>query len=110
MKLLLVLMLSLSACGTTNTVVRDEYTAVQNLKEVKTYCESILRVYSGVAYDVCKLNAEPVRVHDDGLSEISDISGVPFAFIDMILSAVFDTLALPYTIYRQNRDGDIEIK
>ena len=102
--------LLLSACGTTNTVLRDEYIAVRNLHDIKTYCKSIPRVYSGVAYDVCKLNAQPVNVHDEGLSEIADIKAVPFAFLDIIFSAVFDTLALPYTIYRQSRDGSIELK
>lgn len=28
---------------------------------------------------------------------------------DMGLSAVADTLALPYTLYRQDRDGDIQL-
>ena len=104
------IVINLSACGTTNTVVRDEYIAIQKLHEVKTYCESIPRIYSGVAYDVCKLNAEPVRVHDEGIHQIDNIEAVPFAFLDIIFSAVFDTLALPYTIYTQRRDGHIEFE
>lgn len=111
MKLIsLLAVLLLSACGTTNTVLRDEHSAVQKLRDLHTYCESFPRVYSGVGYDICKLNAKPVRVHDEGLSEIENIRAVPFAFLDIIFSAVFDTLALPYTIYRQNRDGNIELK
>lgn len=108
--ILLIFCLFCSACGTTNTVLRDESTAVRKLHDVKTYCESIPRVYSGVGYDICKLNAKPVRVHDEGISHIDNIEAVPFAFLDIIFSAVFDTLALPYTIYRQSQDGSIKIK
>jgi len=107
---IILILLLLSACGTTNTVLRDEYIPVQKLRELRTYCESIPRIYSGVVYDVCKLNAQPVNVHDEGLSEIDNIKAVPVAFLDIIFSAVFDTLALPYTIYRQSRDGSIELK
>lgn len=91
-------------------MLRDESNAVRKLHEVKTYCESIPRVYSGVGYDICKLNAQPVNVHDEGLSEIGDLQHVPFAFLDIIFSAVFDTLALPYTIYKQRREGNIELQ
>ncbi|WP_440468929.1 YceK/YidQ family lipoprotein [Pseudomonas sp. YH-1] len=33
----------------------------------------------------------------------------PMPIFDMGLSAVADTLALPYTLYRQDRDGDIQL-
>lgn len=101
--------LSLTACGTTNTVVRDQYIAVRNLKEVSTYCQSIPRVYSGVAYDFCKLHAKPVRVHDEGLSKIDGVTSVPFAFLDMLICIATDTLALPYTIHQQYHYDNIEL-
>lgn len=87
-------------------MLRDEYIPVRNLKEVKTYCDSIPRYYSGVSYDVCKLYAQPNNVHGRG---VDTVEAVPFAVLDIIFSAVFDTLALPYTIYRQVQDGNIEI-
>ncbi|PIE36926.1 MAG: YceK/YidQ family lipoprotein [Gammaproteobacteria bacterium] len=99
----------LPACGTYTTVLRDEFVTVQNLKSVETYCTAIPRVYSGVAYDACKLHAKPVHVHDEGLSEIDGIRSVPFAFLDIFLSLVLDTAALPYTLYQQQRQGNIEI-
>jgi uncharacterized protein YceK len=34
---------------------------------------------------------------------------VPFVLLDMTLSGVLDTVALPYTIYRQGVDGSIRI-
>ena len=107
--LLLLVSLMLSACGTTNTVLRDEYIAVRNLKDVETKCYSIPRVYSGVAYDFCKLNAKPVLVHDEGISEIEDVASVPIAFLDMVICLVTDTLALPYTIVQQYRHDNIEL-
>lgn len=63
-----------------------------------------------MAYDVCKLNAKPVRVHDEGLSKIEGVRAIPLSFLDMIFSAVFDTLALPYTIYQQHHYGNIELQ
>ncbi|MFC6479204.1 hypothetical protein ACFQDN_25540 [Pseudomonas asuensis] len=55
-----VLALSLTGCGTINTVFQDDVTTSYKLRKQKTYCESISRVYSGVAYDFCSLNAPPV--------------------------------------------------
>ncbi|WP_418324166.1 YceK/YidQ family lipoprotein [Pseudomonas lurida] len=37
------------------------------------------------------------------------IATLPFVVIDFALSGVLDTLVLPYTVYRQNQDGSIEI-
>lgn len=100
-----VLVLALSGCGTLNTVIRGDGVAARSLKEIKTNCESIPRVYSGVAYDFCKLNGEPAPVHTWGASE-----GAPGAVIDMLFSGVLDTVVLPYTIYRQRTDGNIAIR
>jgi uncharacterized protein YceK len=91
--------LALSGCGTVNTVMQQDHDAARSLRHQKTYCQSIPRVYSGLAYDFCVLNGSP------------DPSGflVPFVLLDMPLSAVFDTLSLPYTIYRQATDGNLGI-
>ena len=91
--------LALSGCGTVSTVLQDEAEAARDLRKQKTYCQSIPRIYSGLAYDFCVLNAPP------------DPTGflVPFILLDLTLSGVFDTISLPYTIYRQGMDGNILI-
>ncbi|HCS42937.1 MAG TPA: YceK/YidQ family lipoprotein [Pseudomonas sp.] len=91
--------LALSGCGTVSTVLQDEAEAARDLRKQKTYCQSIPRVYSGLAYDFCVLNAPP------------NPSGylAPFILLDMTLSGVFDTVSLPYTICRQAADGNISI-
>ncbi|KOX99411.1 hypothetical protein AM274_25965 [Pseudomonas nunensis] len=91
--------LSLSGCGTAVTVLQDDADAARGLRKQKTYCQSIPRIYSGLAYDFCVLNAPP------------DPTGflVPLVLLDLGLSGVLDTVFLPYTIYRQGVDGNIGI-
>ncbi|MBP1127417.1 MULTISPECIES: YceK/YidQ family lipoprotein [Pseudomonas] len=96
--------LSLLGCGTVNTVMREDHVAVQALKKQKTYCQSISRVYSGVAYDLCQLHAPPSAT--TGVW----VNFVPLIFIDVVASGVLDTLVLPYTVYRQSTDGSIELR
>lgn len=94
-----VISLALTGCGTVTTVLQDDADAAQALRRQKTYCQSIPRVYSGLAYDFCMLNAPP------------DPTGifVPIVLLDFVLSGALDTVALPYTIYRQGTDGNIRI-
>jgi len=89
--------LVLSGCGTAITVLQDDEVAARSLRKQKTYCQSIPRIYSGLAYDFCVLNAPP------------DPAGVslPILLMDFTLSGVFDTALLPYTVYRQATDGNI---
>jgi uncharacterized protein YceK len=91
--------LALTGCGTVATVLQDDAEAAQGLRRQKTYCQSIPRVYSGLAYDFCVLNAPP------------DPTGilVPLVLLDLALSGGLDTVVLPYTIYRQTVDGNILI-
>ncbi|EPA98341.1 Protein of unknown function (DUF1375) [Pseudomonas sp. G5(2012)] len=78
---------------------QDDADAAHGLRRQKTYCQSIPRVYSGLAYDFCVLNAPP------------DPTGiyVPLVLVDLVLTGVLDTVVLPYTIYRQGTDGNISI-
>ena len=94
-----VISLALTGCGTAVTVLQDDADAAQGLRRQKTYCQSIPRVYSGLAYDFCVLNAPP------------DPTGmlVPLVLLDLALSGALDTAVLPYTIYRQGVDGNIRI-
>ena len=89
----------LSGCGTALTVLQNEEDAVRGLRTQKTYCQSITRVYSGLAYDFCVLNAPP---SPGGYL-------APFVLADLALSGIFDTVVLPYTIYRQATDGSMAI-
>ena len=94
-----VISLALTGCGTVSSVLQDDTSAAQGLRKQKTYCQSIPRIYSGLAYDFCVLNAAP------------DPTGIllPFVLVDFTLSGVFDTVLLPYTVYRQATDGNISI-
>lgn len=89
----------LSGCGSVSTVLQGDADAARDLRKKKTYCQSIPRIYSGLAFDFCTLNAPP------------DPTGMlaPFVLLDLPLSAVFDTVSLPYTIYRQIEDGNLSI-
>jgi uncharacterized protein YceK len=91
--------LALSGCGTVSTVLQNDEDAARSLRKQKTYCQSIPRIYSGLAYDFCVLNAPP------------DPTGVlvPLILLDLALSGALDTVALPYTVYRQGVDGNIRI-
>ncbi|MCS4248194.1 MULTISPECIES: YceK/YidQ family lipoprotein [unclassified Pseudomonas] len=97
--ILSVVALALNGCGTLNTVLRDDVAATRELRNQKTYCQSIPRVYSGLAFDFCLLNAAP------------DYTGVllPLVLVDMAASGVADTVVLPYTIYQQNTLGNLGI-
>lgn len=92
-------LIALSGCGTAKTVLQADEDATRSLRKHKTYCQSIPRLYSGLAYNFCILNAPP------------DPTGflVPYALLDITLSGVMDTVALPYTIYRQVAHGNLSI-
>ncbi|MEE1926145.1 YceK/YidQ family lipoprotein [Pseudomonas sp. 148P] len=97
--------LSLSGCGTVNTVLRGDQVTAKNLREWRTDCASVPRVYSGAVYNFCILNGPPnPTVQAEGAP-----AGVPFVMVDLVLSGALDTLVLPYTVYRQVQDGNIEL-
>lgn len=91
--------MALAGCGTAVTVLQGDEEAARSLRKQKTYCQTIPRVYSGMAHDFCLLHAPP---EPTGFL-------VPFVLLDLTLSGVFDTVVLPYTIYRQAVDGSIKI-
>ena len=101
----------LAGCGTINTVFRPDAVASQNLKDSRSHCENVPRIYSGVIYGFCTLNGEPAP--DKSLKDVNlmDHGGsmLPIVAVEFVASGVLDTLVLPYTIYRQGRDGSIEI-
>jgi uncharacterized protein YceK len=95
--------LLLSGCGSINTVLRGDEVTSRELIDAKSYCATVPRIYSGVYYDFCVLNAPaPDQPSRSGY-------GMPGLFVDAVACAVLDTVALPYTIYQQSQDGSIEI-
>jgi uncharacterized protein YceK len=71
----------------------------------KSYCKAIPRVFSGTAFNVCKLYGEPSYEPNLG----STVNGIPLFIIDTPLSLGLDTLVLPYTAIRQHKDGSISV-
>ncbi|MBW1248472.1 YceK/YidQ family lipoprotein [Pseudomonas tolaasii] len=106
-----VVCLSLAGCGTINTVFRPDAVASQDLKDSRSHCENVPRIYSGVIYNFCTLNGEPAPDKSLKDKSLGDHAGMalPFIAVDAVASGVLDTLVLPYTIYRQSNDGSIEI-
>ena len=106
-----VVFMSLAGCGTVNTVFRPDAVASQNLKDSRSHCENVPRIYSGVVYGFCTLNGEPQPEKSLSNISLSDHAGslLPVVALEFVASGVLDTLVLPYTIYRQSKDGSIEI-
>lgn len=94
-----VLSLALSGCGTVSTVLQDDADAARGLRRHKSYCQSLPRIYSGLAYDFCILNAPP------------DPTGIlaPLILLDLSVSGILDTVSLPYTICRQISVGNLQV-
>ncbi|WP_346836791.1 YceK/YidQ family lipoprotein [Microbulbifer sp. SAOS-129_SWC] len=97
----LLAILPLSACGTMTTLTHSDREIADNLKRQKSNCQVMPRVYSGVSYNACKLNSNNASIYYDWM--------LSFYLIDSVASAATDTIALPYTLYRQNRDGNLQL-
>ena len=95
---------SLLGCGTVNTVVRGDSVTRRNLNQVKTSCETIPRIYSGVSYDICVLRGKPSQ------TALWMGAAPELILVDLALSGVLDTVALPYTVYGQINEGPINLK
>jgi uncharacterized protein YceK len=98
-----IIIASLLGCGTIKTVSKDGSVARSDLKAVKSPCDSIPRIYSGVAYNICALRGKPSR------AALWMGGGAELALIDLALSGVLDTAVLPYTIYEQINQGSIKL-
>ena len=92
----------LSACGTLITLVDSDERVSFGL--TRSNCNEIPYVYSGVVYDFCILNGD-AELDSEG----APVAGGPGPFIyvgiDFLFSGLFDTVALPYTLYRHSK-GD----
>ena len=109
----LIVTAGVSGCGSVRTLDSEAHESVSDLKLGRTYCTEIPRIYSGVAYNFCALHGNPGGSYQRsaGLSPPLPDSpqGLYWPLFDGLLSAATDTLVLPYTIYRQQRDGSIEL-
>ncbi|WP_219266502.1 YceK/YidQ family lipoprotein [Pseudomonas sp. Xaverov 259] len=109
--LLVLTLVSITGCGTINTVFRPDAVASKSLKDSRSHCGSVPRIYSGVMYGFCYLNSEPKpeKSAEDPTFGQRESSIFPIIAIEAIASGLADTLVLPYTVYRQSQDGSIEI-
>lgn len=101
----LFLSVSLSACGTIKSLDQNNNRVEIKHEQGVTKCETLSRVYSGVHYDLCLLHSKrkkaPLKIQLDPLWLTS---------IDIVLSAVADTLILPYTLYHQVDKGNLKVE
>ena len=93
--------LPLAACGTFTTLSQDDREIAANLKRQETNCQTVPRIYSGVSYNLCRMNSNKQSIYFDWL--------LGFYLADSVASAATDTLALPYTVYSQNRHGSLKV-
>jgi uncharacterized protein YceK len=106
--MVLMIAAGIAGCGSTRTLTSDKVAAVDDLQLKGTGCgDTLPRVYGGVVYNLCVMSGDS-HARGGPLYSVAPMN-VPVAFLDMGLSAVADTLSLPYTLYRQSRDGDIQL-
>ncbi|WP_078085952.1 YceK/YidQ family lipoprotein [Microbulbifer mangrovi] len=94
-------LIALSGCGTVTTLSSSDAEIARNLKKQNSGCVSVPRVYSGVAYNMCKLNSNG--------SSIYFLPMVGIYLVDSVFSAATDTVALPYTVYAQSQKGSVDL-
>ncbi len=99
----LLIIMIVSGCGTLTTVFQADAVTKRKLNQVETRCEAVPRVYSGVAYDFCILRGKPSQ------TALWLVPIPELMMVDIALSAAFDTVLLPYTIYEQIQRGSIYI-
>ncbi|MCA1931326.1 YceK/YidQ family lipoprotein [Rheinheimera sp.] len=100
---LFILLFLLAGCGSVRTLAPDQGKVTISYNDKKSYCQSIPRVYSGVAHNFCLMYGEPSKTSYTAAADL------PVWAIDTMLCAVTDTLALPYTISRQVKDGSLKV-
>lgn len=94
-----------SGCATTKTVNVIDNGAIGNSHwNSRTHCNSLPRIYSGVAHNACfALFAERT-----GGAVYNSFEAGGY-LLDAFASAVADTLVLPYTIYTHYQWGNIKV-
>ena len=93
----------LTGCGSLSTLGKPDGVIASDLSRHHSNCKSMSRMYSGVSYDICRMNSRYQSMSHDVFGTFI----LAFFIVDLAPSAVVDTLALPYTGYQQNRYGEI---
>ncbi|WP_415845536.1 YceK/YidQ family lipoprotein [Stutzerimonas zhaodongensis] len=96
---------SLTGCGTIKTLT-DEDSAADDLARWESNCSVVPRIYSGAAYQFCNLDSPPRLKNVPAWDKQPPESYL----LDLGLSAVADTLVLPYTAYQQVARGSIAVR
>jgi uncharacterized protein YceK len=94
------LVAALSGCGTMKTL-NDEKGAADDLAKWHSNCHTIPRAYSGMSYQFCNLNSPPRSGPHWAVTPIA---------LDLVASAIADTILIPYTGYQQYQRGDIQVR
>ncbi|MBN7796699.1 YceK/YidQ family lipoprotein [Parahaliea mediterranea] len=97
------LLLTLSGCGTLNSAPKSNEDIGRKLAKSGSYCSSVPRIYSGVAYDVCLLNAEERYLTSNTFLQYGILADV------LLLSPIADTVLLPVTIVQQVKYGSAKV-
>lgn len=95
----LAVLIGLTGCGSVTTVGSSDHSVTANLERKNTYCKSIPRMYSGVAFNFCSLHAPSKGAN------LNWFAG--YYLVDGIASTVVDTVLLPYTGYLQVKEGSV---
>ena len=101
---LILFVLLCSSCGTIKSLNHDNGEVEIKHSMVKTNCDKISQIYSGVRYDMCLLDSERKS------SPPYIIDPLWLTSIDIVASAVADTIVLPYTAYQQVKNGDLVVE
>ncbi len=99
---LLLVLTQLCACSSIKTVTKSNEDIGFDLYRNKSKCDFSTRIYSGVSYNFCRLNAKPKRYYNG-------VTG-PWLLADMLLFApIVDTVLLPVTITQQVLYGNPKV-
>lgn len=92
----------LDACGTIQTTYQPEHLPSLDTSR-RSYCNSVPSIYAGSSYDLCtSIFSRPGEIDANAVSAVHLLS--------LPLSAVSDTLLLPYTVLRQLQHGNLPLK
>lgn len=102
--LIIALVAALAGCGTMKTATRSNVDIGRDLAGNNSYCQSVPRIYSGVAYDLCLLNADERYLTSNTFLQYGILADT------LVLSPIADTLLLPVTIMQQVHLGSARVE
>ena len=100
--IVLVILFSISACGTMRTVPEKAQLKLKHSSKLNANpCKKIPRIYSGVIFNGCLMFGPP--------NPYAPPHYAYFFLADTVGSLMADTVVLPFTIYGQVRYGNFPI-